>query len=186
MWSARRWTALLGGLGVAFAVVSFLGASSAHAASNPGCPAHLRPAVAAPADSCSLPSGPSVDPCSVVTFGRTHCPIHTPDLNPADWAGWLGCELLNSILVPLGNAIVATVDSTLSAITDLVLTPIRAVATFIGSLFDVIAAFGARLGPLAPVVVVGGAILVAIAVIVVVYLVLIALIAAFKTLFNLL
>lgn len=42
---------------------------------------------------CAVPTGMTVDPCSLVTGGLISCSYSTPDLNPGDWAGWFGCQI---------------------------------------------------------------------------------------------
>jgi hypothetical protein len=93
--------------------------SSAHSPWNAApadCPLHYRPLT------CNVPQGPSIDPCALLTADLEHCPIATPDFNPADWAGWMACSIkaeatviFNSIVSDIGNFVGNQIKGVLDA-----------------------------------------------------------------------
>lgn len=103
MWPRRIWFLGIAILSLGLLLTAgFVGASAAHAATptatqpSSSCPLHYSPVAVSFVDACPVPTGPSIDICSILTGGLTSCPIHEPDLNPADWIGWLYCTVIST------------------------------------------------------------------------------------------
>jgi hypothetical protein len=80
------------------------------------CPVHYHP-VNLTVASCSVPSGGTFDPCSILTGGATRCPTTLADFNPADWFGWLACAV-SAEASAIWDSIVGFVDAYIIAILD--------------------------------------------------------------------
>ena len=204
MWRLTRTQWFVLGCGVAaFLLVGF--AHSAPAAHDPSCPVgragNLSEVEAA---TCSVPSGPSIDPCSVLTLGQTHCPINTPDLNPVDWAGFIGCELtagLSTVGSAIWNAVAGIFGYLVSTVANAIANTVNeVVGVFEGAITSVISGIGDLLvsvenavdsvalgtGPLAPVVITALWMAIGVVAAVALYLTFLGFVALAKTVFNLL
>lgn len=200
-------------VGIGF-VGAQLTASPPAATPSPSCPFQGVATVSGiPADACSgyVPSY-TIDICAEVTAGVTHCPITIGDPNPANWVEWLGCEFVNvfttdlpnlasaiwasivsyvgaflvDILNSLTSAVVTPFDLLLNAISGSIVAGLQDLAGAIVTLFDILVAVCAAAGPFAPVLAVTLTLgVIAVAGILLFFLI-IALIAGFKTAFNLL
>jgi hypothetical protein len=153
---------------------------------------------------CPVPSGGSIDICSIVTAGAIHCPINLPDLNPADWLTWFGCSIgqdagaiwnaivgdVGTFIVGIVNELVAATSAGFNGLLDTVGGAITSAVSWFANIvvtfWTDVAATAAPLGPLAPVLTVTVVAGVFIAAIVALYFVTVALFAIGKTLFNLL
>lgn len=78
---------------------------------------------------CSVPVGPTFDPCSIVTVGVTSCPFHLPDFNPVDWLTWFECTVVADAAL-IWSAIVNGVSNFAATIWNAVS---GAVSNFVGS-----------------------------------------------------
>ncbi|HZY71349.1 MAG TPA: hypothetical protein VFF67_10290 [Thermoplasmata archaeon] len=157
MWRPDRWLRSAFWALLALALVpGLVGGASAHAfasspAPTPGCNLRYAPVfVLTPV--CPVPQGATIDPCSTVSLGLTHCPITLPDFNPLDWLNWLYCNLGLAIQT-IGNAFVAGFDAVLSAIAAPIVAGLGGITTLIQtSVVSLANAIGTIFGPLAPAV----------------------------------
>jgi hypothetical protein len=209
VWRPR--TLLAVGLAVLAVVlfVGFLGSSQAGSgsASSSTCPVHYHPwnlTVAA----CSVPHGATIDVCALLTGGYTSCPIVEPDLNPADWLGWLSCSIVNelgiiegaivgfiesyvlalltTILNDLISAVLTPFDYVLNALASAVVSVIQGFGDVLLGFFNAVNQLARPLGPFAPILTVTLTLSIFLAAGIGLYFVVILLIAFGKTLFNLL
>jgi hypothetical protein len=154
--------------------------------------------------SCPVPQGPTIDPCSLLTDGLTSCPIHTPDFNPADWVSWLSCSivaetstiwdnLVGDVTQYIGSAVDGVLtavwnpfDELLGDISRGVVGALHDVVNAVLNVFNGVVAAVQPLGPFATVAVVVVSLGLFLIGSILLYFFLIAIIAIFKTLFNLL
>ncbi|HEV2317953.1 MAG TPA: hypothetical protein VGV89_10340 [Thermoplasmata archaeon] len=208
MWRRRTWISIglgaLAGVLLASVLVYLLlgvGSPSSHAAptSSSNCSVHYHPVA-----SCSVPNGGSLDPCSIVTAGLTHCAFTLPDFNPADWANWLACEVVllaqtiwNAIVGYVGaflvyiatqvlNAVNAAIGAVLNVLAGAVSYVTGAFSNAVTSITSQVSAVAQQTGPFAPVVVILLTALLFLLGFVAIYFAIIFSIALGKTMFNLL
>lgn len=207
MWRPR--TLLLLGLALlaSITLIGILGASGARStapvhSSPSGCTAHYRPWNWSIKADCSVPGSNTCIDLSSIDLGK-YC-FNSIDLNPADWAGYIACEIAlqatniwNAIQNSVANFIVfifqglfqafeAPVSIIESAISGAVASVVTAVGNFFTSFFNGVAQVTAPLGPFAPiaVVLVAGALLAG--GVVAFYVIFVVVVALGKTVFNLL
>jgi hypothetical protein len=203
VWRRRTLLAIgLAALGLVL-LVGFLGASSSTSASAPpsasGCHVHYHPIA-----SCAVPTGNTIDICSLLTDGVTSCPITEPDLNPADWISWLSCSVVadasalwaaivgdvDSYLTGIFNDLVTAAEAPFNALLSALSSVLQGAITDVGNLlvgfFQDVNSVSAPLGPLAPLLTVTLTLTIFLVAGIALYFAIIFLIAFSKTVFNLL
>ena len=204
MWRLTRTQWLVLGCGVAAVALALVAAAptpTTHA-TDPSCPVgkfgNLSTA------GCSVPAGPSFSvPCSVNWEGLVWCTINTPDLNPVDWAGFIGCELTSGLTVvgsAIWNAVAGVVGYIATTVVNAAASAIGTVVSAVeGAITGLISGIGQLLinaenaidsaaldaGPLAPVVITALWLSIGVVAAAALYLAFLGLIALAKTVFNL-
>lgn len=206
MWRPR--SLLLLGLAV-LGVLAFAGlalAAGAPSASAPGteggCDAHYHPWNVTISAGCSVPGSQYCLDLSSIDLGK-YC-WNTIDLNPADWLGYLSCEIVNeartiwnaivgyltTFLENLASGLVSAfetpINDAISAVQSAVDDVLGAITGFFNGISSAISNEAANFGPFAPIVIVALSGAIILGAIVAVWVVLVIAIAAFKTGFNLL
>jgi hypothetical protein len=156
-------------------------------AASASCPLHYAPWSLGPLPAdCSVPQGSSVDPCSIVSFGKLHCPISTPDLNPADWLGFIGCQIENGIVQPLISSVEGAFNSVVGAVEGGIESVIHAVVGAVTGIISAADDVAALTGPFEPIVLVLIIGAIAVAVTLLGWLVFLGIIAVGKSVYNIL
>ncbi len=205
MWRLTRTQWFVLGCGIAAVTLALVASAPAPAthATNPSCPVGKVGNFSLAA--CSVPAGPSFSvPCGVNWQGLVWCTINTPDLNPVDWAGFIGCELtagLSTVGSVIWNAVAGIFGYLVSAVGDAIANTVNEVmGVFEGAITSVISGIGDLLvsvenavdsvalgaGPLAPVVITALWLAIGVVAAVALYLTFLGFVALAKTVFNLL
>ena len=156
------------------------------------------------AATCSFPSGGTMTvPCGVNWQGLVWCTINLPDVNPADWAGYVGCTVTSGLLTAgsliwnavagvfqyivsaITNALNTAVSLVINAIMDAILGVINGIGQALISVENAVDSAALGTGPLAPVIITVLWLTIGIVAAVALYFAILGMIAFGKTLFNL-